>query len=1132
MKLKSSKRNKMLLTATIALVVAATGGVALLPTPVSAENIQTLDGFVSYDADRITLAEDYSAVVPYTTPLTGGTASTTVTKLGDNEAQLDSGRSGLHLKTVQSGTEAEGAGVSFVNKLDGDFTMDFRVFSERSYYGYVGGSATNNNVSQDYYNTFLDAKEIGITIQSATDENVAFTIYVQGSSFYGVTTPSARVWVKGETITNGGVEGLNGYGLNNGNVSWDYPVNTQLWGNTFVNTEATRYEQSGTAYYARNTYTTLKFDVETMKVYGVKNTATFSANGSSVETEDVLIRDLANYPAIINGSTDNGGGAYDYKKVTRLQDSSAFANGYYVSVAFTDITDNATKLQTLASGSGDDAHRYSVATDVTDDSSNPVTYDRYGNMIIYSLNGQGFAKDSGFTTATVPASQETKWIDGTTVDGIAQYTVKETGLNAEGASMSWKSAKTGTFEEEVLVRTFDGTEISNNRNSVAYAKINGGMGYNGDGAYAAFDTKEVAFDFISATDPTKTFTLYIRAAGGTWGNLITPSARVYIPGDKMLTNDLEYGYGLSTKLSYGTYSASNASGAYSPDLQSKIMGWMGGNSANNAFGIKFDPTEMKVYGVVTSGTYELIRDLSNNSGTNVPTALCASLSSSDFENGYYINFRFTDVKRDGFTADAARIYNNNGTLTTIGGRNDVAGDTTATAMVAFRNTQSTELNVETETTASYDKQTPTAKLATMELGEENELAPVFFGVMSNGATVDGAITYANGSHTGTVAASEGKYLFTPTTAGEYTFTYNVSWNGQTVPFTTKATATDVYSTITFKDGDTTVASARVENGKAITLDTIATDDVIAGLALTGYTFKGWSDGTSVYAKNAEITPTADTTFTVEKEYGDVEGASLTLDGALGLNFYVRLPQAATTETATFTVGGEVAATVNVADMPQTNDLYKFTYATAAKDFRADITLAIVGGASYTYSVEDYLTTVTEDTTGAYTAEHKAIAQATLNYCSLASKYFEGVETDVTVDDVTADDLSAYAHSVSGALPEGVEVLGPRLVLESETQIRFYFTAESDIVCKVDGTEVAEVTKDQGVTVYYVEITDIAAQELDEKFTIQLGDSYTVEYCALSYVRSALLTTDLDESLTELVKALYHYAVAANTYFGA
>ena len=45
-----------------------------------------------------------------------------------------------------------------------------------------------------------------------------------------------------------------------------------------------------------------------------------------------------------------------------------------------------------------------------------------------------------------------------------------------------------------------------------------------------------------------------------------------------------------------------------------------------------------------------------------------------------------------------------------------------------------------------------------------------------------------------------------------------------------------------------------------------------------------------------------------------------------------------------------------------------------------------------------------------------------------------------------------------------------------------------------------------------------------------GEYATISYSALSYVRSAILDSETDVALKEVVTVLYRYNVAANAYF--
>lgn len=1139
MRTKSNK--KALFSAAACCAAALTGGIACLGGAggkrATAEDLREAGGCVRYDASRVSVTEDYAAVVPYASALSASTTAeptfpstgvfrntdgsgALITPFGRN-AQLDNGKRGLLIESVQSGTEAEGAGVDFISPTEGNFSMDFRVFSEKSYYGTATGSAKNNDVRPDYYNTFLDAKEVGITISSATTGE-AFTIYVRGSSLYGLTKPNARVWVNGETIENGD-KGLLGYGLaaNDGKLSWDYPINTVLDGSSFVNVSESCYD----------TYTTLEFDVENMCVYGVRNVVTLAKTGSSVAQSKVLIRDLKNYPVVINDA-----GAYDYTKVKKLTDNSAFAGGYYVSVAFTDVTADNTVLQKLSNGGNDTYHDYTKGTNVQDADGNNVTYNRYAKMIIYSLNGQDLKKDSGFTAEKISSALAggDTWADGSAISESTEYKAKATGVQAEDAKISWKEKQTGAFSESFIVRS-DDTEtqgFAKIGNITNIAKMYGGMGWNDDGAVAAFDVKEVAFDFVSASDSSKKFTLYVRASSGPWGKGIYPTARVHIPGDRIMNADFEYGYGLATGID--CWDGASAAGTFNANMQSKLSGFMGTYAASNEIAVKFDAENMKVYGVL-NGADVLIRDLAGNSGTNVPTDLCASLSAADFENGYYVNFRFTDVCRDGFKGGENGLYNLWNAIKTIGGANYPGTNEVSTAYVTFKNSANAALSCENET--GYKKSAPTkAVLDTMETGDENELAPIFFGLFGAEAEIDGEIAYACGEDTGTIAKNaDGKYVFIPENAGEYTFNFGILWNGERVAYEAKAQSLNKYSVITFKNGAEELKKARVENGKAIDLSAIAPQ-----IEAAGYTFDCWKDGDgNEYVAGDTMIPEKDIVLTAAARYGQVTKASISLDGTIGLNYYVLLPGAAKTgDKAELKADGAILKEVLFSEAgagTQANE-YKFTIGVAAKDYKKPIEICVTSenenGVSKSFSVSEYMEAVLGDESGGYSAELKALVRAAKNYCAAASNYFLGTTYGVQLDEVTEEALAAYAHEKNGELPGGVKVLGTRLVLESGTAIRLYFTAaDGNTACTVNGEAVKSVDKtDGGAAVYYIEIGDISAQKLDDFYTITVGENYTVRYSALSYVRTAILSEDAAAELKTVAKALYFYNAAANAYF--
>lgn len=1133
---KISKRNKMLLSAAIAFIATATSGVGILSTPrATAEtSLSNFGGFISYDASQVTVSDGFSPIVGASTATnesggglyykSGNKSLQTIVRLGAMTRQLDNGHNGLLVKSVQSGASAEGAGFNFTNALDGDFSMDFRVFSQETYQGWLSANTKTNSYA-DTYNPFLDLKQVGITITSVSNPDKSFTINVHGAYGNVATALNASVAIEGENFKNGVVTG---YGIKDGTtITANY--NTKLNGTSFTNASEQEY----------NGHTSLSVDMETLKVYGVSSTMTSVGSGDAsapvITSESVLIRDLW------KNETEDGTSLL--KDGMSWLNPSDFANGYTVSVEFVDVMSNDTIVEypSAWSSAGSEAWGNATGTVLKDADGNDLKYDRYANMVIYSLNGQSFQKNSGFSVDTktdiwagANNTDKEQWQQG----NILRLHTQETGLAAEGVSFDFAGTKTGLFEQEFAVYTTSSAHYVYNW---VRARYYGGNGVEDDGNLQP-TIREIAFDFVSKSNPEAKFTLYIRSHNSHTSYQMAPAARVAIPGDEIYTVNFEQGYGLKNGTTF--------QGKYQTELDGCFKGTGTLNTAdNNISKIKFDPTEMKVYGV-SGSKYILIRDLANNSGSGVPVDYCANLSASDFEQGYNVSFRITDVTRNGLGGWANRqassapstntcvVSNKDGNLNKENvWTYDFDAETypTRNPDIWLAGTKTTDIDsLNTSTDVVYDKKAPTAKILPMELGDENELTPVFFGVMSNGATVTGDIAFANGSHTGVISAQDGVYKFVPTEMGEYTFTYNVSWNGETIEYTTKAIAKDLYSTLVFKNGNEVLASAHVENGKTYTLSEIAPQ-----VNLNGYTFVGWTDGEQEYTLTDTITAVSDMEFDVVKAYAEMLGATISLGGEIGVNFYVEVPETASTQKATFSVGGEVVKTVNLADALSEGNVYKLTYTVAPKDFRTEITVTVENATTKTYSAESYLMTVISDTTDTYSEKDKAIANATWDYCSIASKYFDGAETDVTVAELTEDEITAieaYAHTADLNLPEGVNILGPRLVLESNTSIRLYFASTLDLTnvsCTVNGERTEfKVRTEGGVTAYYVEISDIAAKDLDEMQEVKIGEGEyaTISYSALSYVRSAILDFATDAALKEVVTVLYRYNVAANAYF--
>ena len=273
--------------------------------------------------------------------------------------------------------------------------------------------------------------------------------------------------------------------------------------------------------------------------------------------------------------------------------------------------------------------------------------------------------------------------------------------------------------------------------------------------------------------------------------------------------------------------------------------------------------------------------------------------------------------------------------------------------------------------------------------------------------------------------------------------------------------------------------------------------------------------------------------------------STTLGGNIGLNFYVQLSVDAVNDPETyvqFTFGDKVVKVpmAEAVEAPEKGELvYRFTCDLTAKNMADEVTAQVfssVGavGTSKSMDVATYANWVIDNYSDAETVE---LMKAMLNFGASAQVLFNHnadnlanadlAEADKVLTDV---DASAYERTITGS-EEGIELKSVSLLLDSNTDVRFYFvlTGEKTIdayTFVVNGEEVTPVEKDGK---YYVEVTGIAAHKLGQMNTVTVG-GLTVEYAALSYVHTALKVST-DEAVLNMVKALYAYAMAAEAYAG-
>ena len=277
--------------------------------------------------------------------------------------------------------------------------------------------------------------------------------------------------------------------------------------------------------------------------------------------------------------------------------------------------------------------------------------------------------------------------------------------------------------------------------------------------------------------------------------------------------------------------------------------------------------------------------------------------------------------------------------------------------------------------------------------------------------------------------------------------------------------------------------------------------------------------------------------------------SLSLDGDIGVNFYLNLSEAqAARASVTFKWmknGAERTETVNVNEAAKTADGYKVTCRVSASEIRTDITanLFVTDGQgdplkdTTTYSVARYANVILNDLDFASAYNNnperlnqlRALANAMLAYGDNARAFFDaGAEAVESAPE--ADIPQAYAPHANN-LPDGVIFEGSTLSLRSKTTLSLYFK-------NTDGTDTVQLTMDgknegehyeleHNGDEHVIRIRNISAPDLGDDFTVKVNGT-EFKYNPMTYCYIAQSSDN--PKLVNTVKALYSYWDAAEKYF--
>ncbi|MBP3412478.1 MAG: hypothetical protein J6K89_04395 [Oscillospiraceae bacterium] len=285
------------------------------------------------------------------------------------------------------------------------------------------------------------------------------------------------------------------------------------------------------------------------------------------------------------------------------------------------------------------------------------------------------------------------------------------------------------------------------------------------------------------------------------------------------------------------------------------------------------------------------------------------------------------------------------------------------------------------------------------------------------------------------------------------------------------------------------------------------------------------------------------------------GRTLSVKGNIAINFYMCLSEAVIKDGNAymeFTQEGREdrePVKVHIKDCMVKRNAghthYSFPYEVAAKEMTDQITAKFFYGGecvgTYTYSVKEYVDNTFEK--GTASAELEQLLKSMLHYGAASQLQFN-YNTDRLANADLPETIDYSAVTIEGypvTYPQGTKLAylsGISLLLESETTLRFFFTAEvsmDQFSASYLGRSLE--VKERGGR-YYVDVVDIAAQDLDETVTIKISDGTNqdveVFFCPLAYCQSVKENASgiHSEILQDCVTALFLYNRAADAYFAS
>lgn len=314
-------------------------------------------------------------------------------------------------------------------------------------------------------------------------------------------------------------------------------------------------------------------------------------------------------------------------------------------------------------------------------------------------------------------------------------------------------------------------------------------------------------------------------------------------------------------------------------------------------------------------------------------------------------------------------------------------------------------------------------------------------------------------------------------------------------------------------------------------------------------------------KSQLIVSSIDCTVTVSFEtMTEDTRVSLTLDGSIGLNFYLDVDYYTDDKRSsyvemTYNRNKTSYDTVRTSERRTLGEMtaeadgcYKFTAYLTAGQLCEPVDLVLYDAAgNRLFAIEGYTAkTYLEKVANGFEDEKlSALCRALLRYGGAAQRYFGyAADTPADADLAPSDDLSGVtaeqipAFSALTGAAEGFSLRAVSFLALDSSSIRIYYrlsegTIGDYAVAVSDGFSVR--LGGEGTDAPYIEVYGISSVRLGEAFTLTVTKNGAAEGLSLTYSATdfakKVVSKNADAAQVEMFKALYLYHRAAAEYFG-